>query len=530
MVQYLINSTKTMNIKEIAIRADRAIRSKDKEAIKASIAEIQTLDTSESLSIRAQADYFLGNCFVTLHGFNEEEWYSSNLSLSVISYRKSLATFSEMGKLTAEEKFVKSSVLTNLGNTLSNQGRIFCSLEMWMKALSESENITTRLALAHDLLNIANCLFNQIHREIFYFEAYKQISTFIDNQKSVEEQHIHLLDDDSTFKRFYTSFEEAFKLENFDYLESYEIKTKTKIERAYIHWCGENKLFLNDLNILIDSKFGWSDIQTLPDMSFGWNSSLRLHEKLAYHGNFEELKDDYCYARYLTFTSLDIDYEKRSLFNSTFEHIDDMSHSYRNLKSQQLKTAFRIQYSLFDKIAYFLHRFFDLNEISKDHRISFDSMFRDLSIRDRWVPNSKIESTKNPYFHSLFHILKDIRDVKDAESVSIWLDPDANSFADIRNAIEHRSLKISDDFGYELAMQPPYASEDTSYSDEQVYEQRKLSSHSLLITETEFMNRLLALTKLARNSLLYLAHAIHYEESIKNNDGKLRMEVEVPVR
>ena len=40
-----------------------------------------------------------------------------------------------------------------------------------------------------------------------------------------------------------------------------------------------------------------------------------------------------------------------------------MSHSITNLKASHYKSAFRTLYSLFDKIAYFINRFFDLNDI-----------------------------------------------------------------------------------------------------------------------------------------------------------------------
>ncbi|WP_323808539.1 LA2681 family HEPN domain-containing protein [Klebsiella pneumoniae] len=73
--------------------------------------------------------------------------------------------------------------------------------------------------------------------------------------------------------------------------------------------------------------------------------------------------------------------------------------------------------------------------------------------------------------HALFYILKDIRKVGDSDSVTKWLDPDAVAFADIRNAMEHRSLKIVDDFGYELA------TSHNNYNDEEFRKCRKKLVH-----------------------------------------------------
>ncbi len=141
------------------------------------------------------------------------------------------------------------------------------------------------------------------------------------------------------------------------------------------------------------------------------------------------------------------------MFNSTYHQVDDMPHSISNLKTSHYKSSFRTLYSLFDKIAYIASRFFDLNDIKDDRSISIDNLFRDIKSKNRrtkWEPNEKLKNSDNHFIHALFYILKDIRDVKGTSSVSKWIDPDASAFSEIRNAMEHRSLKIVDDFGYEL--------------------------------------------------------------------------------
>jgi copper chaperone CopZ len=167
--------------------------------------------------------------------------------------------------------------------------------------------------------------------------------------------------------------------------------------------------------------------------------------------------------------------------------------------------------------------------------------------------------------------------VKDSTPVSRWIDPDAKAFSDIRNAIEHRSLRIIDDFGYiltqsdrafkrsqlekingevkacEAQLQKLYgeiASKETQNdtikveletqkqllenglhcAQSKIREQQKLSSHSVLIKESEFKSRLMTLMKLARNAIMYLSLAIHVEEQNKPNDGSLMAPKEVPLR
>ncbi len=168
--------------------------------------------------------------------------------------------------------------------------------------------------------------------------------------------------------------------------------------------------------------------------------------------------------------------------------------------------------------------------------------------------------------------------MKCSTSISRWLDPDAKAFSDIRNAIEHRSLKIVEDFSYtltqsdknyrksqlkdlnnkvgdvEVLLQELYGEislakktqnetlkaelenkkrlldEDLRQAQSKIYEQKKLSSHSMLIKESEFESRLMTLMKLARNSIMYLSLAIHVEEQNKSDNSALMMPKEVPLK
>ncbi|MFP3354526.1 hypothetical protein R0K04_24540, partial [Pseudoalteromonas sp. SIMBA_153] len=69
--------------------------------------------------------------------------------------------------------------------------------------------------------------------------------------------------------------------------------------------------------------------------------------------------------------------------------------------------------------------------------ISIDNLFRDFKSKNwkrNWKPHKKLKSSDNHFIHALFYILKDIRDVSKSTSVSKWIDPDAKSFSEIRNA------------------------------------------------------------------------------------------------
>jgi hypothetical protein len=303
-----------------------------------------------------------------------------------------------------------------------------------------------------------------------------------------------------------------------------------------------------------------------------------MSEELSYHGNYDELKNDYCYARYLIFSSKDIPDDTPHMFNSTYQHVEDMTYSINNLKVAQYKSAFRTVYSIFDKVAYLISRFFNLNDLKYDKKISIDNLFRDFTgNNNKWKPHKKLKDSDNHFIHALFYILKDIRKVGESDSATKWLDPNAVAFAEIRNAMEHRSLKIVDDFGYELATSHNiYNDEEFRKMQEEVnplpdeirrvelkleqarkegdnyliqqleeevnkmssrlidleskiYEKEKLSSHSLLIPISQFESRLIKLIGLARNSIIYLSLAIYFEERRRPRDG-IYMPREVPLK
>ncbi|MCC3859111.1 hypothetical protein IB289_22395 [Vibrio parahaemolyticus] len=304
-----------------------------------------------------------------------------------------------------------------------------------------------------------------------------------------------------------------------------------------------------------------------------------MHEDLVYHGNFDEIKNDYCYARYLIFSAQNIPNNQEHFFNTTYPHVDDLAHTVTNLKAHHYKSAFRILYSIFDKIAYFLNSFFDLNDV--DARVYFYNVFGELK-NDKLKPHKKLVDSQNCFLHALFYILKDIRDSNqkglNLDTASRWLDPDAKAFSEIRNAMEHRSLKIVDAFGHsltkrdiefhkhrvaeledeaeilkskqkelyidiakakkaddtvlkiELEQQKERLDSKLEHVGDMLHDKHKRSSYSLLITDIEFESRLFTLIKLVRNSIMYLSFAIYLEQLQNPNDGSLMMPMDVPLK
>ena len=552
-------------INRLSEEADCHILNRDYESL-ANLIERLTLQDFEFEHSFYEAHYLytIANCYSVLYDTRRVEWFSDDLMKAIIYYRKCLHCIPKPDWLedpvnVQSYNDLRAMVLTNLANSLSSQGRVLCCIPFYDEAISINHKIEAVSAKARNQLFLGGSLYDNGHRQYHYFVAYNLIEDAIENINKLYPEHRVDLEAGGYLFKFKEWFKKNFELSSFDYFSEKYSNAKTRKEKQYLQWCAEKRLFINDLNDVSKSEISHQDVLSLPSFVQSINSSLTMNEELVYHGNFDEIKNDYCYARYLLFSAKAIPDHVPHFFNSTYQHVDDMSHSISNLKVGHYKSAFRTLYSLFDKIAYLASRFFDLNDIKDDRQISIDNLFRDVRKR-KWEPNEKLKDSDNPFIHALFYILKDIRDVKGSSSVSQWIDPDAKAFSEIRNAMEHRSFKVVDDFGYELVgshnkyheaeldelikemdeirgqLCLPHDPHELSSLkaklselESKLYEKKKLSSHSLLIPMGQFESRIMTLIKLVRNSIIYLSLSIHFEEK-KRPDDKIYLPVAVPLK
>lgn len=573
-------------LNDFSKEADQHIISRDYVSLEKLIERLTKLDFDfEHPLYEAHYFYTLANCYSVLYEARNVKWYSDDLMKAVIFYRQALHSIPEVNwnedvNNIREYENLRSMVLTNLANCLSSQGRAFCCIPLYDQAISINNKIEAVASKARNQLFLGESLYDNGHKEYHYLVAYQLINEAINNIDQLYPEQRKDLEGEGYLLRFKEWFEQTFEVSAFDYFKDKFDNYESKKHKQYLEWCARNTLFINDLNDVCEYEISYQDVLTLPSFARAINTSLNMHEELAYHGNFDELKNDYCYARYLIFSAESIPNDVPHFFNSTYQHVDDMSHSIDNLKIGHYKSAFRILYSLFDKMAYFVSRFLDLNELKDDKMISIDNLFRDFKAKNwkkDWKPHKKLKDSDNHFIHALFYILKDIRDVTNTTSVSKWIDPDAKAFSEIRNAMEHRSLKIVDDFGFELThshnsyhedelnkirrkilelqnqLKEVYsakkkAKKDSSNSlmtqfeeqentlnskvsilESKIREKEMLSSQTLLIPISQFESRLMTLIKLARNSIMYLSLALHFEEKKRPDEG-LYLPIDVPLK
>ncbi|EKE8762405.1 hypothetical protein OW265_002657 [Vibrio cholerae] len=528
----------------------------------------------------AEFHYMLGNAYSLLYVPQLNEWYSPNLNKVIIHFKKALNALKNRNIDDECQIALTSQIETNYGNYLSQQGRFMCAKRHWKNAINLNNQPIAHTAMYDNELYLSHCISNDEQKAIYHqFLAYKSLCErlkFPNNQAYFNDSH-YIFDDEKT-QNFKQWFEEQYTLDYFKQFYKKNDKELSKKEVNYLHWCGEKNLFIDELEIDELPEAIFPDSLSLPSIGSRLNMTLAYHEELVYHANFDEIKSDFCYARYLIFSASNIPNDEVSFFNNTFKKTDDLTHTIDNIKAQQLKSAFKILYSLFDKIAYFISHFYGLNDIEKDQQISFENLFKKPNSgkgNKEWKPHDKLKNSKNQFLHALFYILKDLRDIKDQESISEWLNPDLVKICEIRNYIEHRSFKLIDSLYSDLvfsdavqqneirhlidkrkqynceliALYPEIKKQKGTgkhieligeeeqlkkkiqHIDNQLYEKEKRSKHTLIMIDEDFNTQLMTLAELVRNSIIYLSFSIEFDEQTKpQNDEKLVWHREVPTK
>jgi len=522
--------------------------------------------------------YIAGTGYNHLITRKDMSWFDDSTAKATLNFRKSLAVIKksfresilQMNKYSIAEldrlKDLQSKVMTNYANELDYQGRSLEALKLYDQAIELTDNVHAHLGKGRALIGLASSIFDDGHRIFHYRQAYKsmslaymRINEFVASQRDmILGDHLH-----ADFIDWVENKLSQYCDINASLDELSGGKFNTRKERDYFSWCLKNKFFLNDLNDISTSEVANQDIVGLASFSRPINEALEGSEELAFHSHFDEIKNDFAYARYLLYVGESFPLFGEHFFNSTSQRVDSLDYSIDNLKAQHLRTAFKILYSIFDKISFFLYQFFKLGPIKKANQVTFrDVWFPDRNSVKKRIPRDLFATSKNPYFKALYFLSRDIRQSKRDKSVdlSYWLDPDTARLADMRNAMEHRSFKLVDricyipatqnrrtehivatlkterdelkreleawlrEVGAKKEQQKELAAKLTLEKrirdiEDKLEEKERLSNYELTIGIEEFESLTLKLTQMARCAIIYLSLAIEFEEQNRDDVG-----------
>jgi hypothetical protein len=262
---------------------------------------------------------------------------------------------------------------------------------------------------------------------------------------------------------------------------------RSKTERTYRQWCLDKRLFLCPLNDLGPHLIAATDDLMLPGITEAFDERPGDSLPPPIIGFFSQMKQEYASARYMLFEGI----------SSTRVHFSDrevtltdtLDYPLYSLASERVRTAFRIAYSLLDKIAFLVDRFWRLGKVPE--RISSKNVWM-VENKARLLP--QFENSNNWPLRGLYWLSKELFDDQLKQTTS----GDARELHAIRNALEHTYLRVSEGWAKPFMLGPPSA-----------------SGFGIAIGSDELEAKAVRIMQIARSALFYVSFAIAHEEREK---------------
>lgn len=292
---------------------------------------------------------------------------------------------------------------TNLGKELSDQFRTFDAMIYFRKALKIDPFFDMAIG------NYALCI--EKHYPFLDFNSPNKIFNLL--YSLYDEIHLDKLENGKDF------FKDKKQQYNSLWIKNLENKRKTtqwifdlKDEfncidddrDSYSNWCVENVLYLNSINDInsfqeatfdVSLKYLDDNLQLGPDLNTMLKNMMKLY--------FNQRKKLYINRNNETETS-----------------------------TIELMLIFNCLYSFFDKVAFWIYRFFSLD--CEEHKVNFNSVWN-----QKTKDGIELLDIKNQYLYGIYWIRKEYRENRqDKLKINPILSPDSQLYSDLRNHIEHK--------------------------------------------------------------------------------------------
>ena len=475
------NSFDTYNdiekINNIGYLFDEAVYQNKIEWIEKGISILDTY-TSESVpdDLKFHYHFIVSNAWAGLERLqlpnrnNFVDFNSKNILNEILNLR--YATRYEPNEEASEDMLCM--LYTNMGNALSNVGRFAGALEYYNKVL----DIAPDFGMAYG--NKGNCMAcytdmmsDTYEKEIIYTLSLQNLSRALSLPLDIGAKDF--------FKNIGGMVASKMNIEKYGKTLNLRenIEFDTLEEECYIIWCLEQCLFLNILNDMHPSGQAASDNLMLCPIV------LKREDTPFFHGYFNQIIQEFVSARYLLWEAL----------SSTKNHFSDENVSILNtfdttkhsLSIEKIKFAFKTFYSIFDKIAYFLYKYLNLEAVGKKEKGIY---FKKIWYKKEKIILDVFLESNNIALRALYWTSKDLFD----DDIKETTQPDAQEIDIIRNHLEHKFIKIKE-----------IKNDSIPFADNETYS----------ITVEEFTQKTIKVAKLVREAIIYLSFAVQIEEQKK---------------
>lgn len=407
------------------------------------------------------------------------KWQQQEFEEEILHLRFALLYFSQSANQIDEQIKIRAcQIFTNLGNLFDTVGRFVEAIDYYNKALELDPNFSMALGnKGITLFHYGNALYSCYGKILFIRKSCDYL------QKAIQ------LETDRSAKKAFQDY----YFEGESWIKQINCKKKneknpdnllgnSEEERQYRSWCLKQKLFLNPLN----------DILTTPDVERD-DILLPLISKkpTAYFDYFNQLKQEYVFSRFVFYQSMNMNSSHYS--DRCIPLTDTLNYSIFSSEIEGLKTSFRISYSIFDKIGYFIYKYLGL-KLDTNHVYFHSLWYEKGNMKDRILQPNFINKNNWP-LRGLFWLSKDLLFRDDDETKPI--EPEAKDLKNIRNHLEHKYCIIHEDFHNITEKNDEYYS----------------------LSRNELEQKTLKMMKTARAAIINLALGIHREESFNKKDS-----------
>ena len=472
-------------LSDLALAIDAASDIGDKEALRRLGKECEGLLDEATGDERVFLLYFQSNTHSAIIASQAGDssgiwsWEQPDAVQNILLLRRAIAepAFSTV------DKIVACQIRTNLANRLNSLGRPVEANQQWLKVLETEPRFAKALAnRAKAMASYARALYDSGHEVWLLSSARSLFDSALDETALWENGDRKVFASSLTGERDRI---QAFLVDVY-FDEEYDLNQwplgNAEEERDYRRWCLRERLFLNPLNDGYTDSVAATDVLHLP------NHIYRAGELPRFPAYYNLLKQEYVSARY-------------RLYRATHRHdpdflmdevlmLDSGEDQALGHYSEDLKSAFRSAYSLFDKIGLFLNDYYQVG--IAPGQVNFRKVWSEESSGSSAQVRSTFVGRRNWPLRGLYFLSKDLFD-KDFEEVS---EPDAADLAGLRNRTEHRFLSLL-------------------YSGEGV----STDTHRLILI-ADFQAKTLRLLKMAREALIYLSLAMHREEVLREGGSR----------
>lgn len=407
---------------------DGALDCHDRKGIERGFTIIETInyDTLSSDN-KILYHYFSANAWSTLKRFNQAQnqngwdYDQEELTKEIFHLRKCISI--EGFKDIMRER--QCQVYTNLGLQLLHIGRFVEAVELWHKALAINATFPMALgSMGSGLYDYAVRIYDSSHQGIFVYHSYTVLKKAVKYQKQLHKnpynaflQSIAKIEKSNSVE----ALNKSYNFNSFDLGEDQELRT-------YRQWGLQNTLYLNPINDLAAYTVASHDCLHLPEIV------VKAGEPPKHYILFNQIKQEYATARFLLYEGT----TKTDTHYSDCDTVlyDTADYSAYSFNIEKIKISYRLLYSIFDKVAYLLNNYLEL-EIKRS-QISFKTLWKDKKDNLRPI----FSNNNNLALRGLYWLSKDLFNEEDA--FNQLLEPASKELADIRNHIEHKSFRVQE--------------------------------------------------------------------------------------